>query len=170
MEDPGSTSDSSSDAAAGPTLYRPPSLGVTYGPSRPIVDELGPQGATRLSHDARAKSREAERELLRESHVLPEHGCETAEGAAGRARMDETSPLLQRQRRDSEPHQHLNEIWDEAVAEGRVRTSWSRETKVLGRYSAPLIVSFLLQYSINVTPIFAVGRIGKLELGAVSRK
>ncbi|KAF4126767.1 multidrug resistance protein, MATE family [Geosmithia morbida] len=58
--------------------------------------------------------------------------------------------------------------WIQAVADGRLRTTWQRETKTLAEYSAPLIGTFFLQYSINVASIFAVGRIGKNELGAVS--
>jgi len=192
-EDSGPKSDISSDAEAGPTLYRPPSLGVAYGPSRPIVSELGPHIEPHPSHEDRKKSREAELELLRESHVLPVHlpakeegkisalavffrkllWRDEAESAAGPGEVggedvsQENSPLLQRQGRESQAH--LNEIWDEAVADDRVRTSWSRETKVLSRYSAPLILAFMMQYSINVTSILAVGRIGKMELGAVSR-
>ncbi len=56
------------------------------------------------------------------------------------------------------------------MAAGQIKTTWQREAKTLAVYSRSLIVTFLLQYSINVASIFAVGRIGKLELGAVSRK
>jgi MATE family multidrug resistance protein len=49
-------------------------------------------------------------------------------------------------------------------------TTWQRETKTVAVYSAPLIVTFFLQYSINVVAVLAAGRIGKLELGAVSCK
>lgn len=48
------------------------------------------------------------------------------------------------------------------------RTTWRRETKTIATYSGPLIVTFFLQYSINVASIFAVGRIGRTELQAVS--
>ena len=58
--------------------------------------------------------------------------------------------------------------WEEAVMSGNIRTSWKRETKVLSRYSAPLVLTFLLQYSLTMASIFTVGHIGKIELGAVS--
>ena len=58
--------------------------------------------------------------------------------------------------------------WDEAVAAGKISTSWRREAKVLTRTSAPLVLTFMLQYSLPVASIFAVGHIGKIELGAVS--
>ncbi|USP78869.1 putative transporter YDR338C [Curvularia clavata] len=62
----------------------------------------------------------------------------------------------------------INKKWDEAVAAGKINTSWQREAKVLTRSSAPLILTFLLQYSLPVASIFTVGHIGKTELGAVS--
>lgn len=62
----------------------------------------------------------------------------------------------------------INKTWDEAVAAGKISTSWRREAKVLTRTSAPLILTFMLQYSLPVASIFTVGHIGKTELGAVS--
>ncbi|KAF4585842.1 MATE efflux family protein [Ophiocordyceps camponoti-floridani] len=44
----------------------------------------------------------------------------------------------------------------------------SHEARVLLSYSLPLIVTSLLQYSINLSGIFTVGRLGRAELGAVS--
>ena len=35
---------------------------------------------------------------------------------------------------------------------------------------APLVVTFVLQYSVEISAIVAVGRLGKIELGAASRK
>ena len=58
--------------------------------------------------------------------------------------------------------------WEEAVMQGKIKTTWQREAKVLGRYSAPLVLTFLLQYSLTVASIFTVGHLGKVELGAVS--
>ncbi|CAM9021473.1 unnamed protein product [Wickerhamomyces anomalus] len=49
-----------------------------------------------------------------------------------------------------------------------VETSLGTEIKILGKYSIPLIITFLLQYSLNVASVFSVGRIGKTELAAVS--
>lgn len=62
----------------------------------------------------------------------------------------------------------LNKAWEEAVMAGRIRTTWQREAKVLARYSGPLILTFLLQYSLTIASIFSVGHLGKVELGAVS--
>ncbi|KAF5019210.1 hypothetical protein F66182_8784 [Fusarium sp. NRRL 66182] len=177
-----------SDLQGDPIMYRRPS-GVAFGGSRPI---LNPQiydepGLTALE---RKQSRNAERSLLRDNHVLPpkhghqQHGfftrlyrrlfstkvpVEEDEETPGITvhGPSETAPLLG-SRTDSTFPEHLNETWEHAVAEHRIRTTWQREAKTIMTYSGPLIVTFLLQYSINVTSIFAVGRIGKLELGAVS--
>jgi MATE family multidrug resistance protein len=62
----------------------------------------------------------------------------------------------------------INKTWNEAVAAGKINTSWRREAKVLTKSSAPLILTFILQYSLPVASIFTVGHIGKIELGAVS--
>lgn len=58
--------------------------------------------------------------------------------------------------------------WEEAVAAGMIQTTWQREAKVIARYSGPLMVTFILQYSLTVASIFTVGHIGTVELGAVS--
>ena len=64
--------------------------------------------------------------------------------------------------------QTINQKWEEAVAAGMIQTTWQREAKVIARYSAPLMATFILQYSLTVASIFTVGHIGVQELGAVS--
>ncbi|KIY01773.1 uncharacterized protein Z520_01911 [Fonsecaea multimorphosa CBS 102226] len=64
--------------------------------------------------------------------------------------------------------QNISQKWEEAVAAGMIHTTWQREAKVIARYSAPLMVTFVLQYSLTVASIFTVGHIGTVELGAVS--
>ncbi len=78
----------------------------------------------------------------------------------------ETTPLLGDD--TSSQEEHLDEQWQAAVAAGQIKTTWQREAKTIAVYSRSLVVTFLLQYSLNVTSIFAVGRLGTLELGAVS--
>ncbi|KAF0640491.1 hypothetical protein FPSE5266_02527 [Fusarium pseudograminearum] len=177
-----------SDLPGDPIMYRRPS-GVAFGGSRPIMNPqiYDEPGLTALE---RKQSRNAERSLLRDNHVLPpKHGHRQRDGFLTRIYQrlfstkipqdeeqapavsvqppSETDPLLG-SRVDALSPEHLNETWEHAVAEHRIKTTWQREAKTIASYSAPLIVTFLLQYSINVTSIFAVGRIGKLELGAVS--
>ena len=62
----------------------------------------------------------------------------------------------------------VDQKWEEAVKEGKISTTWQREAKVLARYSGPLVLTFLLQYSLTVASIFTVGHLGKVELAAVS--
>ena len=62
----------------------------------------------------------------------------------------------------------LNKKWEEAVASGIIKTTWQREAKVVGRYTAPLMVTTVLQYSLTLASIFTLGHLGKVELGAVS--
>lgn len=84
--------------------------------------------------------------------------------------VTETSPLLARNLSTSsqDSDDRIDEIWDQAVMAGKIQTSWVRESVVLASYTAPLILTFLLEYSLTVASIFAVGHIGKIELGAVS--
>lgn len=58
--------------------------------------------------------------------------------------------------------------WGDIAASGNVRAAWPQEAKAIALYTAPLVVTFILQYSVDVSSIIAAGRIGKIELGAVS--
>ncbi|OGE55231.1 hypothetical protein PENARI_c004G09875 [Penicillium arizonense] len=84
---------------------------------------------------------------------------------------NETTALLQGPADTEDTEMDLDEIdrkWEEAVAAGLIQTTWQREAKVIGKYSLPLMVTFLLQYSLTVASIFTIGHLGKEELGAVS--
>lgn len=127
-----------------------------------------------------------ERNLLSDNRVIPAEEPEglqhklsrvfsasSAQGGPskqyGADRRDtETTALL----RPEEDHQmgpeEIDRKWEEAVTAGLINTTWRRETEVIVRYSAPLMVTFLLQYSLTVASIFSIGHLGKEELGAVS--
>ncbi|KAH7030835.1 MATE efflux family protein [Microdochium trichocladiopsis] len=90
-------------------------------------------------------------------------------------RVSETSPLLSDHAGAAPAPEDiandpalLNEQWQAAVESGKIKTTWQREAKTIATYSRSLIVTFLLQYSINIASVFAVGRIGIAELGAVT--
>ncbi|KAL2158975.1 hypothetical protein VTH06DRAFT_3005 [Thermothelomyces fergusii] len=190
------------DRLPGPTLYRRPS-GIAFGATRPALGPGALEEPPVLTRMERTRSRDAERSLLRDNHILPpKHPHRRpGHGWAGRlsalyrrlfstkvrrpggdeespapriavAPPDETSPLIpasaRSQRSPAGGHESLNEQWEAAVAAGQIRTTWQREAKTIAVYSRSLIVTFLLQYSLNVASIFAVGRLGTLELGAVS--
>ncbi|KAL9098619.1 MAG: hypothetical protein Q9163_005754 [Psora crenata] len=98
-----------------------------------------------------------------------ESGDDVPDEEAGR--MRETAPLLgdaDRSYGGQNTPENIDQKWEEAVLEGRIQTTWQREAKVLARYSGPLVLTFLLQYSLTVASIFTVGHLGKVELGAVS--
>ncbi|KAH8680883.1 MATE efflux family protein [Xylariales sp. PMI_506] len=185
--------DSDTDSRDGPTLYRRP-LGVTFGYRRPslLPEQVDEPILTRIE---RKVSRNAERSLLRDNHILPPKHVVTEEPGpvtkvykwmfstkvrrpvddeeAPVAGPSETSPLLPEgglvvPSSQQQEHEHLNEQWEAAVASGKIQTTWQREAKTIGAYSWPMIITFLLQYSVNIASIFAVGHIGKVELGAIS--
>lgn len=210
-------------ATATPCLYRRPS-GIAYSTSRPAVGLAPPiiEGPP-LSRLERKQSRDAERSLLRDNHLLPPKHVVAAVAAAAAA--GDTSPAAIEARLPPEPgflgrlykrmfstrvprhktdeeqvptssdgtetststavtvtertallpplepsssDEGLDDQWEAAVEAGQIHTTWQREAKTIAIYSRSLIVTFLLQYSINITSIFAVGHIGKAELGAVS--
>ncbi|KXJ92171.1 MATE efflux family protein [Microdochium bolleyi] len=202
------------EANIGPVLFTQPTDGVAFGFRRPsIVLDQGLRAGelAAASRHAREQSRQAERSLLRDNHILPpkhDHSRDSGlfstvyrrlfstkvpldaydDGANGEdgpwppsRRQSETSPLLAGSRAANETggtaseqdallHDPslLNEQWEAAVASGKIRTTWQREAKTIAVYSRSLIVTFLLQYSINIASVFAVGRIGIVELGAVT--
>ncbi|KAF3357248.1 hypothetical protein VdG1_05906 [Verticillium dahliae VDG1] len=64
-------SDTDLSADEGPTLYRRPS-GVAYGTSRPVMNpQTNPESTPFLTRVEKKQSRDAERSLLRDNHVLP---------------------------------------------------------------------------------------------------
>jgi MATE family multidrug resistance protein len=132
-----------------------------------------------------------ERSLLRDNHLIPPKqpkaggegpfdrvrrmsmtgmsrikSTQHEESAVG-AQASERTALLGAGGSDPDPRA-ISKQWNEAVAAGKIHTSWQRELKVLTKTSAPLILTFILQFSLPVASIFTVGHIGKTELGAVS--
>jgi MATE family multidrug resistance protein len=112
--------------------------------------------------------------LLKKSFVtgfVPRKGGADEESAVEDGGPNENTSLLGN---PAEPYggidtpENIDKRWEEAVASGKIKTTWQREAIVLARYSRSLILTFLLQYSLTVTSVFTVGHIGKLELGAVS--
>ena len=86
---------------------------------------------------------------------------------------NESSPLLEQGRTranngDFADDAEYDEQWGLKDDAGAIHTSSRHEAGVLASYCRPLIVTFLLQYSIPVVSVVTVGHIGKAELGAVS--
>ncbi|KIW62412.1 hypothetical protein PV04_10590 [Phialophora macrospora] len=49
-----------------------------------------------------------------------------------------------------------------------LETTWKAETAILARYSGPLMLTYVLQYSFSLVTVFVAGRLGTRELGAAS--
>jgi len=175
--------------------YRRPSF-VAFGGTRPAVTPhfTEPQYLTKKE---KKQSRNEERSLLRDNYLAPpkhsqspkrnvfsrfykkwfsprrpkpDEETATTDGPSFSAQPSETSALLgngvpETTRAHTE---RLNAQWEAAVAAGKIKTTWQREAKTLFRYSGPLMITFVLQYSLTVASIFTVGHLGKIELGAVS--
>jgi MATE family multidrug resistance protein len=149
-----------------------------------------------LSKKERAAVRDEERSLLQDNNLIPSRYARRGSegGISGlrnrmsfsalrkvRSAADEEATFNGTSERSSLLGRHPNlpygghdtprviqKTWDEAVAAGKINTTWQREARVLIKSSAPLILTFLLQYSLPVASILTVGHIGKIELGAVS--
>lgn len=168
-----------------------------FASSMPSQDYLDATRHGYLSREERNSVREEERSLLRDNHIFPpKHPRRGSDSIPHRGLQSRMSfPSLTRVRSANTPGgpqrnrssersallgnpalpyggldtpKTINREWGRAVAAGKITTSWQRETKVLIKSSGPLILTFLLQYSLPVASIFTVGHIGKIELGAVS--
>ncbi len=172
--------------------YRRPSF-VAFGQTRPTVTPFPDK--TYVTKKEKSQARKEERSLLRDNHLAPPKHPErvrrsifsriyrqvfstkqrkiTGDGEAGdpvfTAGPSETSALLANGQPETarDGHERRNRQWEAAVAAGKIKTTWQREAKTLFRYSSPLVVTFILQYSLTVASIFTVGHLGKVELGAV---
>ena len=47
-------------------------------------------------------------------------------------------------------------------------TTWKTETAILARYSGPLLLTYVLQYSFQLVTVYVAGQLGTKELGAAS--
>ncbi|TWU77000.1 hypothetical protein ED733_007528 [Metarhizium rileyi] len=84
----------------------------------------------------------------------------------------ETSPLLQSSHDTPDttvvPAGCVQERREVAVLTDEDAGTWLQETNVIAVYAAPLVITYLLQYSIDMLSVMAVGRMGTIEIGAVS--
>ncbi|KAL8888823.1 MAG: hypothetical protein Q9215_003814 [Flavoplaca cf. flavocitrina] len=134
-------------------------------PKHPQKAEASPSLARRISrHFSNLGIPGGDKKL-----VLPDE--ESTADSTKPTDLPETAPLLgdpELPYGGQDSPENLDKQWTDAVAAGKIHTTWQREAKVLSRYSAPLIVTFLLQYSLTVASIFVVGHLGTVPLGAVS--
>lgn len=162
-----------------------PNHGFVGSYRRPSFAGAGPRGVIfgrgnydKLTKEERQRALEEERSLLRDNKIIPpKHSDGTPKNmfhipfARDPAGAEETTPLL---RNSSLPYggqddpKQIVQKWSEAVEAGKIQTTWQRESKVLAKYSLPLMATFLLQYSLTLASVFTIGHLGTVELGAVS--
>jgi hypothetical protein len=125
-----------------------------------------------LTWREREQAIEDERELLTDNHFLDPATTDKRQRRESHGPMEETTSLLRRgsggPSYNAVDAEDIDRKWEEAVMAGLIRTTWRREAIVIGKNAAPLVVTFLLQYSLTVASIFTLGHLGKKELGAVS--
>ncbi|KAI0391417.1 MATE efflux family protein [Xylariaceae sp. FL0594] len=105
--------------------------------------------------------------LLRKPKTTQNHHKSKNNSSSDRDGDEESNYVTDDDDDDEENVKYMEDDYD-AIQGFPVRTTWVKETKFLVASSAPLVVTFLLQNSINLASIFAVGRMGKVELSAVS--
>ncbi|KKZ66839.1 hypothetical protein EMCG_07444 [[Emmonsia] crescens] len=108
-------------------------------------------------------------ERLKESETVPQARDEESAFSPDSSATEITA-LLAPSRSHGDPVNaaDVGRKWEEAVEAGLIQTTWGREAKVISKYTVPLMITFILQYSLTVASIFTVGHLGKVELGAVS--
>ncbi|KAB8271559.1 mate-domain-containing protein [Aspergillus minisclerotigenes] len=124
----------------------------------------------RLTRRERERAIEDERDLLSDNNVMDARARRRVTPTS--APSGETTALLGShvggREYNATDDEEIDRKWEEAVAAGLIHTTWRREAQVIGKNAAPLMVTFLLQYSLTVASIFTLGHLGKKELGAVS--
>lgn len=167
--------------------YRRPSYFTTVNHAT-VIPSAGDY--QQLSQSEREQVIEEERHLLSDNNMIPpehahgkQHGLQhklsslistsAVRSSGGRDAeaedaATESTALLGAPGHDEIPSEEIDRKWEEAVTAGLINTTWQREAQVIVRYSLPLMVTFLLQYSLTVASIFTIGHLGKEELGAVS--
>ena len=163
--------------------YRQPSLAAA-GSRAQLGSGILDSGLSRYpTKDERLKAREEERSLLLDNDLISPGRASgslakrlsrqvlasippTISPSEGHFPSDvaETAPLLG----EPDSSEDVDQKWENAVLLGQIHTTWQRESKVLAKTSAPLVLTFLLQYSLTVASIFTVGHLGTVELAAVS--
>lgn len=149
--------------------YQRPSFFTTVSHATVVPHRAEHEGLTARE---REQAIEDERDLLSDNNVMggASRRKERRSQDSG-TRPLETTSLLGQRRASSHSNAEADEIdrkWEEAVMAGLIHTTWKREAQVIGKNAAPLVVTFLLQYSLTVASIFTLGHLGKKELGAVS--
>ncbi|KAF9885878.1 hypothetical protein FE257_012258 [Aspergillus nanangensis] len=149
--------------------YQRPSFFTTISHATVVPHHIDPEVLTQRE---REQAIEDERHLLSDNNVMGSAGPGKRQRAEEGASAMETTSLLRHEGENNEysaeDAAEIDRKWEEAVTAGLIHTTWRREAQVISKNAAPLVITFLLQYSLTVASIFTVGHLGKKELGAVS--
>ncbi|KAL4797952.1 mate-domain-containing protein [Aspergillus venezuelensis] len=148
--------------------YQRPSFFTTVSHATVVPYRPENEGLTRRERD---QAIEDERDLLADNHFLDPNTAGKSSRRTSRANAEETTSLLgggSGPLYNATDAEDIDRKWEEAVTAGLIHTTWRREAMVIGKNGIPLVVTFLLQYSLTVASIFTLGHLGKEELGAVS--
>ncbi|PYI23706.1 MATE efflux family protein [Aspergillus violaceofuscus CBS 115571] len=151
--------------------YQRPSYFTTVSRATVVPYRPEQEGLTRRERD---QAIEDERNLLTDNHFIEPSRKKSRRSASESAPSTEETALLggegssRAPQYDSVDSEEIDRKWEEAVTAGLIQTTWKREAQVIGKNAAPLVFTFLLQYSLTVASIFTLGHLGKKELGAVS--
>jgi multidrug resistance protein, MATE family len=93
--------------------------------------------------------------------------------ATAASQMSEATALLAENGCQAEEQAMANGTYgtvsDEVVKKDpNLETTWKAESKILAKYSTPLFITYVLQYSFQTVTVLVAGHIGTKELGAVS--
>ena len=81
----------------------------------------------------------------------------------------ETSPLISTNaRRPSLLDSEVSAVATELDDTEHDHSTWQFEARTCAVYSRSLVLTLLLQYSLNLTSVITIGHLGTAELGAVS--
>lgn len=84
---------------------------------------------------------------------------------------DQTSDLNQQNKKYKPTTKHNSRVARESTllkSEGDFHTTWRIESSLLFKYSAPLVLTYLLQHSYNLVMVYVAGQLGAEELAAAS--
>lgn len=147
--------------------YRRPSFFTTVSHAT-VVPHSGEREA--LTRRERERAIEDERDLLSDNNVIDPRAKQRVTPSI--LPTGETTALLGApgggREYNATDDEDVDRKWEEAVAAGLIHTTWKREARVIGKNAVPLMITFLLQYSLTVASIFTLGHLGTIELGAVS--
>lgn len=132
-------------------------------------ESLPLRGTRSLEAPGAAVSRRQSLQILsEEANLLRANGINIHRTSAARAPPDQIGAGGEGANYGAADEEAIIESWDDAIKSGKLSTTVSLELKTLARSSVPLVITFLLQNSLSVCSIFAVGHISSEALAGIT--